>query len=235
MKKSVLGVAIAGALSVSASVNAESFRQHSAHVHGQVEINVAQDGNDLLVEIIAPGADVVGFEHAPKSDEQKHKLEDALAHLQHGDEVMTFASAAQCSFVSAEVSHTLGGDEHDDHAHDNHDHDEHAHDEHHDHDHDKHAHDEHHDHDHNHDDHAHDDHDDHHDHHDHHDHDHGEGGHGEFNVQYQFSCDNPEQLNQIATTWFDEFKGTEAVTLNVLTDNVQTSTPLKAGAATFSF
>lgn len=34
-------------------------RQHEAHVHGQVELNIAQDGHDLLLEITAPGADVV--------------------------------------------------------------------------------------------------------------------------------------------------------------------------------
>ena len=52
----------------------EGFRQHEAHVHGHVELNIAQDGKELLMEITAPGADVVGFEHAPKTAEQELSL-----------------------------------------------------------------------------------------------------------------------------------------------------------------
>ncbi len=31
-------------LSLAATVNADEYRQHDAHVHGQVEFNIAQDG-----------------------------------------------------------------------------------------------------------------------------------------------------------------------------------------------
>ncbi|UAB69996.1 DUF2796 domain-containing protein [Vibrio sp. SCSIO 43132] len=173
-KLSLLAAAI-----VTTSAQAEEFRQHDAHVHGVVELNIAQDGNELLMEIHAPGADVVGFESAPKNAEQTKQLKEALATLNQANNVMTLSSAAHCKATFTEVRHTLGEDEsHDDHDHDkheHHDHDKHDHDKHEHHDHDKHDHDkhEHHDHDmHDHDKHEHHDHDKHdHDKHEHHDHD----------------------------------------------------------------
>ncbi|QSA19144.1 DUF2796 domain-containing protein, partial [Vibrio furnissii] len=64
--KPMLALSISAAVCGSAFAH-EEFRQHDAHVHGQVELNIAQDAHDLLIEITAPGADVVGFEHAPKT------------------------------------------------------------------------------------------------------------------------------------------------------------------------
>ncbi|KIE20799.1 zinc-binding protein [Vibrio sinaloensis] len=190
----------------------EGFRQHEAHVHGEVELNIAQDGKELLMEITAPGADVVGFEHAPKNDEQKKILADAVATLNQADSVFTLSAAAGCHVEHVAVTHTLGKEsdhhDHDEHKHD--DHDEHKHDDHHDHDHDEHKHDDHHDHDH--DEHKHD---------DHHDHDHEHSGHGEFTVEYHYHCDNIAKLETIDTAWFKQFPATEALKVNVLTDTKQ--------------
>ncbi|MEH0761239.1 DUF2796 domain-containing protein [Vibrio sp. 16] len=221
----------------------EGFRQHEAHVHGEVELNIAQDGKELLMEITAPGADVVGFEHAPKNDEQKKILADAVATLNQADSVFTLSSAAGCHVEHVAVTHTLGKEsahhDHDEHKHDDHhdhDHEEHKHDDHHDHDHDEHKHDDHHDHDHDehkhddhhdhdHDEHKHDDHHDHdhdeHKHDDHHDHDQEHSGHGEFTVEYHYHCDNIAKLETIDTAWFKHFPTTEALKVNVLTDTKQ--------------
>ncbi|WP_394243686.1 zinc uptake protein ZrgA [Vibrio astriarenae] len=125
--------------SVAAQANDE-FRQHGAHVHGEVEFNVAQDANELLIEIVAPGADVVGFERAPETNAEKQALQQAIATLEQPEQLFSFPANANCALEYKSVSHTLGGDEHDGHDHDehkHHDHDEHKH---HDHDHD-HAHD----------------------------------------------------------------------------------------------
>ena len=117
-----LGVALATS---SLAYAEEGFRQHGAHVHGQIEFNIAQDGNELLVEITAPGADVVGFEHAPTNDAEKQQLKDAVAKLSHADNVFTLTSAAGCKVEHQSVTHTLGADKHD--HEDHHDHDKHDH------------------------------------------------------------------------------------------------------------
>ncbi|MDF5653122.1 DUF2796 domain-containing protein, partial [Vibrio parahaemolyticus] len=171
--KHVLALAIGLTLSTAAKAN--EYRQHGAHVHGHVEFNIAQDGKDLLVEITAPGADVVGFEHAPENAQQEQALKQAVATLEDSNALFAINSQADCNIEEAYVSHNLS-ETHEEHDHSEHDHDDHAH-----HDHEGHEH-----HDHN----------DNHDHHDDHDEAHDHGSHGEFSVQYRFNCEQVNQLSQ---------------------------------------
>ncbi|MCX8807408.1 zinc uptake protein ZrgA [Vibrio parahaemolyticus] len=196
--KQVLAIVIG--LSLSTVATAEEYRQHSAHVHGHVEFNIAQDGSDLLLEITAPGADVVGFEHAPENAEQEKTLQHAVATLEDSNALFAINPQAQCKIEEVHVEHTLGGqhEEHEHHDHEGHDHDEHAH-----HDHDKHEHD------------------------DHEGHDHSEhSDHGEFTVQYRFHCAQVGELSHIQTDWFKQFPSTESVNVNLFTDTTQSATSL---------
>ncbi|EJG1708306.1 DUF2796 domain-containing protein [Vibrio parahaemolyticus] len=196
--KQVLAIVIG--LSLSTVATAEEYRQHSAHVHGHVEFNIAQDGSDLLLEITAPGADVVGFEHAPENAEQEKTLQHAVATLEDSNALFAINPQAQCEIEEVHVEHSLGGqhEEHEHHDHDGHDHDEHAH-----HDHDKHEHD-------GHEGHAHSEHSD----------------HGEFTVQYRFHCAQVGELSRIQTDWFNQFPSTESVNVNLFTDTTQSATSL---------
>ncbi|WP_274878315.1 zinc uptake protein ZrgA [Vibrio harveyi] len=209
-------------LSLTATANAEEYRQHEAHVHGHVEFNIAQDGKDLLIEITSPGADVVGFEHAPENAEQENALNNAIAALKDTNKLFAINQQAKCVIEDVHLAHTLGEESHeghDHHDHGGHDHDKHDHEGH---DHDKHDHDKHKDHD-------HDEHDDHHDHdgHEHHEgHDHEHGGHGEFTVEYRYHCDSVADLNSIDTTWFKQFPATESISVNLFTDTTQSATNL---------
>ncbi|EGQ7846712.1 DUF2796 domain-containing protein [Vibrio parahaemolyticus] len=196
--KQVLAIVIG--LSLSTVATAEEYRQHSAHVHGHVEFNIAQDGSDLLLEITAPGADVVGFEHAPENAEQEKTLQHAVATLEDSNALFAINPQAQCEIEEVHVEHTLGGqhEEHEHHDHEGHDHDEHAH-----HDHDKHDHDS------------------------HEGHDHSEhSDHGEFTVQYRFHCAQVSELSRIQTDWFNQFPSTESVNVNLFTDTTQSATSL---------
>ncbi|WP_420825440.1 zinc uptake protein ZrgA [Vibrio astriarenae] len=199
--------------SVAAQANDE-FRQHGAHVHGEVEFNVAQDANELLIEIVAPGADVVGFERAPETDAEKQALQQAIATLEQPEQLFSFPANANCALEYKSVSHTLGGDEHDGHDHDEHKH--HDHDEHKHHDHDEHKHHDHHDHDHD------------------HDHDHAHDGHGEFTIEYHFECGNIENLTQLETSWMEKFEQTHKISVNILTDRVQGGATLEGSSNRFS-
>ncbi|HHF3219231.1 TPA: DUF2796 domain-containing protein [Vibrio diabolicus] len=208
--KHVLALVIG--LSLSTAANADEYRQHGAHVHGHVEFNIAQDGKDLLVEITAPGADVVGFEHAPENEQQEQALKQAIATLEDSNTLFAINAQANCDIEEAYVNHNLSNS-HEDHDHSEHDHDDHA-----NHDHEGH---EHHDH-----------HNEHHDEHEHHDgHDahheeHENGGHGEFSVQYRFSCDQVNQLSNIQTDWFNQFPTTESINVNIFTDTMQSAIKL---------
>ncbi|MFA0231606.1 DUF2796 domain-containing protein, partial [Vibrio sp. 10N.261.45.A7] len=112
MKPTILAVVIGMTVSTNVLAN-EKFRSHEAHVHGQVEVNIAQDGQELLVEVTAPGADVVGFEHAPETDEQKKVFEQAIAQLNKPEELFSFNNAS-CTLKFKSVANTLEAD-HDDH------------------------------------------------------------------------------------------------------------------------
>ncbi|HHY0381781.1 TPA: zinc uptake protein ZrgA [Vibrio parahaemolyticus] len=196
--KQVLAIVIG--LSLSTVATAEEYRQHRAHVHGHVEFNIAQDGSDLLLEITAPGADVVGFEHAPENAEQEKTLQHAVATLEDSNALFAINPQAQCEIEEVHVEHTLGGqhEEHEHHDHEGHDHDEHAH-----HDHDKHDHDS------------------------HEGHDHSEhSDHGEFTVQYRFHCAQVGELSRIQTDWFNQFPSTESVNVNLFTDTTQSAISL---------
>ncbi|CAH6828390.1 Zinc-binding protein [Vibrio chagasii] len=232
MKPSILAVVIGMTVSTNVLAN-EEFRSHGAHVHGQVEVNIAQDGQELLVEVTAPGADVVGFEHAPETAEQKKVFEQAIAQLNKPDELFSFNNA-NCTLKFKSVSNTLESDhnEHEGHDHEGHDHAEHDHDDHKDHDHAEHDHDDHKDHDH-----AEHDHDDHegHDHHDHEGHEHSEGGHGEFTVEYHYQCSDVAKLDTVNTQWFSKFSNTEKMTVNLLTDTAQVQEVLNAERISFRF
>jgi len=202
--KHVLALAIA--LSLPTTANANEYRQHGAHVHGHVEFNIAQDGKDLLVEITAPGADIVGFEHAPENAQQEQALKQAVATLEDSNALFAINSQADCNIEEAYVNHNLSG------IHEEHNHSEHDHDAHHDHEGHEH-HDHHNEHEH------HDDHDEHHDNHAH-------GSHGEFSVQYRFNCGQVNQLSQIQTEWFKQFPTTESISVNIFTDTMQSAIKL---------
>ncbi|MCC3844404.1 DUF2796 domain-containing protein [Vibrio parahaemolyticus] len=196
--KQVLAIVIG--LSLSTVATAEEYRQHSAHVHGHVEFNIAQDGSDLLLEITAPGADVVGFEHTPENAEQEKTLQHAVATLEDSNALFAINPQAQCEIEEVHVEHSLGGqhEEHEHHDHEGHDHDEHAH-----HDHDKHDHD------------------------GHEGHDHSEhSDHGEFTAQYRFHCAQVGELSRIQTDWFNQFPSTESVNVNLFTDTTQSAISL---------
>ncbi|MGR5323468.1 zinc uptake protein ZrgA [Vibrio sp. DNB22_17_1] len=213
-------------LSLTATVNAEEYRQHKAHEHGHVEFNIAQDGKDLLIEITSPGADIVGFEHATENAEQEKALNNAIAALKDTNKLFAINQQAKCVIEDVYVSHTLGQDSHeghDHHAHEGHDHDKH------DHDHDKHK-------DHVHNEHTHDDHSDHngHEHHDHQGHNREHGGHGEFTGEYRYHCDSIADLNSIDTTWFKTFPTTESINVNLFTDTTQSATNLSKDNAKIS-
>ncbi|MEZ8239700.1 DUF2796 domain-containing protein [Vibrio splendidus] len=212
MKPTILAVVIGMTVSTNVLAN-EEFRSHEAHVHGKVEVNIAQDGQELLVEVTAPGADVVGFEHAPETAEQKKVFEQAIAQLNKPEELFGFNNAS-CTLKFKSVTNTLE-DDHDDHE--GHDHAEGEHDDHEGHDHADHA------------EHAE------HDHDDHEGHDHSEGGHGEFTVEYHYQCSDIEKLDTVNTQWFSKFSNTKSMTVNLLTDSAQIQEVLNADRISFRF
>lgn len=207
------------------AVHAEETRQLEAHEHGVGQLNIAIDAQQIAIELHAPGADIVGFEYAAQSSEDRAAVDDAVARLARPLDLFGFPEAAACGVVEARASLETE-EEHDDHkeeARDHAEHDDHDHAEHKEEEHDHAAHkDEGHDHA----EHKHDDHDHGHEHADHAQ----ETGHSEFHAEYLLTCADPAQATLITFAYFDAFPNARELEVQVITDRGATAAEVTKAA-----
>jgi hypothetical protein len=108
---------------------AEETRQVDKHEHGVGELNIAIQSNTMVLEFIIPGADVVGFEHEAKSEQDKAIVSAALTKFDDYNNIFIIPTNSKCILISSKININQEDehDEHDDHdGHDDHDdHDEH--------------------------------------------------------------------------------------------------------------
>ena len=76
------------------SHGAEETRQMGAHEHGVSTLNIAFEGNVLMMELEAPGADIVGFEYEAETDEDKARIAAAVAVLEDPTSLFVLPAAA---------------------------------------------------------------------------------------------------------------------------------------------
>jgi hypothetical protein len=85
-------------------------RELGAHEHGRGTLNVAIEGKRVSMELEAPGADIVGFEHAAKTRQQKAAVEKAKKDLLAPQALFKFPAAAGCTVSAATVELEDGSD-----------------------------------------------------------------------------------------------------------------------------
>ena len=170
---------------------AQQTRQLDAHEHGVGELQIAFDGNQIAMELHAPGADIVGFEYEAESAEDLAAIDAAIALLSRPQEIFILPAAAGCEVTRASAE--LEGEDHDEHGEEDHDHDEH-------------------------DDHADEGHDDH-DEDGHDDHDEDEESHTEFHAEYLLTCSNPDAITGIEFAYFDRFEGARELEVQIVTSS----------------
>ena len=93
---------IAAIFSVTATANSAD-----PHQHGVGKLNVAVQGDHLEIEIETPGADIVGFENKPKTEEQRRLVQDAAKALRDAGALFVFPATAGCILKDAEVESDL--------------------------------------------------------------------------------------------------------------------------------
>lgn len=185
--------ALCGLALFSVPAAAEEARHADAHVHGVSHLQIAVEGARVEMELRAPGADIVGFEHAAASDADKAAQEKALVRLRAPAALFGLAG---CTAVEVKAHVGAEGREHDEDAHDDHD-DDHDDDAHHD-EHEAEGHEE--------------------DEHDAHE-DEGEAAsHSEFHGIYALDCDAPVTAVSLAA-FFDAFPNAEEVEVEAITDS----------------
>lgn len=207
---------------------AEEPRHLDAHEHGVGQLNVAFDGQQIAMELHAPGADIVGFEYAAKSAEDLAAVQTAIATLSQPLELFKFSEAAGCSVVEAAAELESESEHHDEHAHGD-GHEDHSEDGHEDHEHEDHAKDDHDEDDHK--DHGHEDHaEGAHDHEEegHEDH----AGHTEFHAEYLLTCAEPAAITAIDFAYFTAFPNALEVEVQMISDAGATSFEVERAAPT---
>lgn len=96
---------IAAALAASIpAIAAEENRELGAHEHGHGKLNIAIEGNRVSMELEAPGADIVGFEHEASTPGQKAAVEKAKATLGDALAVFRLPAGAGCKLAEAKVA-----------------------------------------------------------------------------------------------------------------------------------
>lgn len=113
MRTSTLLCAATLLLSAGAVRAEDSHRQLGAHVHGHGRLEISIEGKRVTLEFEAPGADIVGFEHAATSPEQKAALEKAKGTLANPLALFKIPDAAGCRVTAAKVE--IESEDHDDH------------------------------------------------------------------------------------------------------------------------
>ena len=77
----------------------DEHRQHGSHVHGIGHMNLAVDGNDVYIELENPSANIVGFEHMPSSDNDRHAVHEAAEKLEDGKSLFIFSKYGYMQLV----------------------------------------------------------------------------------------------------------------------------------------
>ena len=180
---------VAVLVAVTGPALAEEERQLDAHEHGVGQLDIAFEGSQIAMELHAPGADIVGFEYAAKSAEDRAAVDAAVATLARPLDMFVLPAAAGCSVVQASASLESEHDDEDhaehgeDHAHE--DHDAHADADHDDHDHEEHV---------------------------------EAGGHTEFHAEYLLECADPSAVEAISFAYFTTFPNAKELEVQVVSD-----------------
>ncbi|MBU2582933.1 MAG: DUF2796 domain-containing protein [Alphaproteobacteria bacterium] len=204
MKRAIVSALASLLISIAAAAGAEERREASPHQHGHGTLNIAIDGDKALFDMRVPGADVIGFEHAAASDQEKATLAAAKEVLGDPRKVVEIPEAAGCTVDQSFVHYTKdpehaahhenenrgkdhrGRDGHDGGHHGNH----------------------------------------------HAGHAGHQPGHAEFHVGFQLTCLSPENLSPLRLGYFDRFANAQSLEVNVVTANGQSQTEAKRDNAT---
>ncbi|MFL2808385.1 MAG: DUF2796 domain-containing protein [bacterium] len=121
-------------LVVSFSFSAQASREKDSHEHGAANVMLAMEGEKLQLSFEVPSESLIGFEHFPKSQDQRWYFNEAIKSLLEPSKLFSIPADAECLLVGINVSQSLfaakdehGHEEKDEHGHE--EKDEHGHDE----------------------------------------------------------------------------------------------------------
>lgn len=84
-------------------ITSTAIAHESAHVHGLIQLDVAIDAKTLTVQIEAPLDSLLGFEHRPRTAEQKQAADTLLKQMNDSATLIRPESAALCKPTKVSV------------------------------------------------------------------------------------------------------------------------------------
>ena len=221
----VAAVLVAGA---AFAASEGEHREHEAHEHGHGTLDIAVEGEELVVEFRIPAVNVVGFEHAPRDDAEREAVRQALVPFKDAASVLAPSPEAMCEIETVEAALSSmeheahhehdeshegeghAGDEGKEHEHE-HEEDQHKQDVHDAEEHEEHGHDG--------------------DEHEEHGTDSGAEAHSELHAAYHYHCHAPERLERIVVHVFEHLHDVEEIEARVVTPTTQAAMALHPGEA----
>jgi len=100
---------------------AQTERDLDSHVHGSASLNVVVAGSSMFIELDTPWDNMVGFEHAPRNDEQ-HALVNGSLELLNNPATLLAIEGGNCTLGDVTVESGMPEAEHDDEHDEDHDH-----------------------------------------------------------------------------------------------------------------
>ena len=80
-----------------------------AHVHGRIQLGVALDGQQLVIDIDTPLDSLLGFEHAPSTAPQKKLAAEWAERLRTTGSLVRLPAQARCTLLGAELNAPVMG------------------------------------------------------------------------------------------------------------------------------
>lgn len=114
MKPAVLAAFVLGVCALATPLHAQ--HNPAAHEHGVAALRVVSDGAAVLIEFVSPLDNLVGFEHAPRTDAQREALRTAEARLRDGARLFQLSGEAGCQLRYVAVDSPWPQDPHHAHA-----------------------------------------------------------------------------------------------------------------------
>jgi len=93
-------LALALACAAGSPAMAGEFRSRGVHEHGSATVDVAVQDATLDIALHSPAINVIGFEHAPRSADEKSALAQANRVFTSPKELFSMPAAAACASVS---------------------------------------------------------------------------------------------------------------------------------------
>lgn len=86
-----------------AAADGAPHRHHGPHVHGEATLNIAADGQLLLISLEAPGMSMLGFEHPARDDAERAAYQNTIDTLNAPATWLALPEAAGCRLDTATV------------------------------------------------------------------------------------------------------------------------------------